>query len=90
MRLDNKITPDEIFRNMFTHFSASSVRSARFGVKRGVKRPFSPQVIEHFHQEITLSQPIQKDKHDKSVARTGRNNHSETPYNTAFCSILPN
>lgn len=69
---------------MFTHFYATSVRSARFGVKQGVKRPFSPQVIEHFYQDITPPQPIQKDKHDKSAAKTGQNNHSETPCNTAF------
>ena len=90
MRLDNKITPDEIFRNMFTYFHATSVRSARFGVKRGVKRPFLPQVIEHFHQDITIPRPIQKNKHDKSAAKMGQNNHPKNPYDTAFCSILPN
>lgn len=78
------ITTYEILRNMFAHYSATSVRQTCFGVKWGVKRPFSPQDNEKKYQNITPILSTRKKNLGISLVKTKPMRHSETSYKTAF------
>lgn len=69
---------------MFTHFPAKSVRHTHFDVKWGVKCLLLPQDIEHKISRYYFNFVRLNGKRDIHAAKTRRNNHLKTPYNTTF------